>query len=869
MPAIRDWTYVYNTSNSTSIQAPLPWVESGDLLLALVSADTGSQTWSSSGWTQLFTFTSGNNIAVLWKIAGASETNPTFAYNVSETANCHLLSIRDVNTTTPFNGTGGDGTGYNYVAATNTRATMPTLTTTVNNSLIIYVNTTGGIVVPTILEGPVTYEDGADGSAHSQGFSWGFKRTAGSVGGDVFHQKTGAASAGITLTLGISPPASGATYIPTYCVSDASTYVDPVNGTTSYNTNNSFSSVGLQLFGNTINSAIHQNGSVTGAVDVGINAYHSMGQLTGTSVSGRWTGSALVLAEANRPTITGKNIIAHARPSSPRTLQNTDAISRPNVNGVAMGITSNVAQVTLNTNSSAIVNVTGVTSGTLRVGQVLNGGGGGFGTLSGQRIISFGTGTGGTGTYTLSANTTGSAIGITVNALASRVWHVHGANTPWNSSTHVPLVINTLNTAGNISARDTIGNTASAIGFFCSGFALSPVWQFGSIWVLDTTVVAGGDSSHPLDARGIFKVCGQGKERLSVMQQGSSQTLILQPIQLGNGGTDPIYLNLDGSTIEFPRQYSVQTEQVFYCSSDNIAGITYYAGAGDTVIHTNAVVSSGSKFFWGFHPSSANSAVASYTFSGLLVNGAGNVTLKSDIQLHDMSFNACGNITSVSNTMSSIQFKAASETNGFAYSITGSTQAAIQAELDKLSNINFENNISSRGALRIVYTGVETTVTLSHPSMSFSNNTKDIWWQAPAGTALIWENGTDSNASTSTAFPDSNTITIKNIREFTITNIISGSKIRLYAQSDLNTVLAGVDSISGSSTGVNNLTIATDAEDAARYTATYKYAYTTNTAIYVVVIANGYEALRPSFILTNISSSLKIAQILDRQYANS
>ena len=290
---------------------------------------------------------------------------------------------------------------------------------------------------------------------------------------------------------------------------------------------------------------------------------------------------------------------------------------------------------------------------------------------------------------------------------------------------------------------------------------------------------------------------------------------------------------------------------------------------GDTVIHTNAVVLSGSKFFWGFHPSSANSAVASYTFSGLLVNGAGTITLKSDIQLHDMSFNACGNITSVSNTMSSIQFKAASETNGFAYSITGSTQAAIQAELDKLSEINFENNISSRGALRIIYTGVETTVTLSHPTMTFSNNTKDIWWQAPVGTALIWENGTGSNASTSTAFPNSNTITIKNIRTFTVTNIISGSKIRLYAQSDLNTVLAGVDSISGSSTGVNNLTIATDTEDATRYTATYKYAYTTNTAIYVVVIANGYEALRPSFILTNTSSSLKIAQILDRQYANS
>ena len=866
MPAIRDWTYVYNTTNSTSIQAPLPWVESGDLLLALVSADTGSQTWSSSGWTQLFSHTNGNNIAVLWKIAGASETNPTFAYNVSETANCHLLSIRDINPTTPFNGTGGIGTGYNYVAATTTRAAMPTLTTTVNNSLIIYVNTTGGIVVPTILEGPVTYEDGADGAAHSQGFSWGFKRTAGSVGGDVFHQKTGTASAGITLTLAVSPPASGATYIPTYCVSDTSTYVDPLNGTTVYNTNSAYSGNSLTLFGSTINNATNQNGSVTSAVDVGINAYHSLGQLTGSATSNVWVGSSLLLASANRPTITGKNIIAHARPQTPRTLQNTDAISRPFVKGVAMGIVSNVAQVTLTTNTTAIINVTSVTSGTLAVGQVLNGG---TGLIAGQRITAFGTGTGGTGTYTLSAAATSSQTGITVNALASRVWHVHGANTPWNTSTHLPIVVNTLNTAGNINARGTIGSTASAIGFFCSGFAVAPVWQFGSIWVLDTTVVAGGNSANPLDARGIFKVCGQGKERLSVMQQGSGQTLIMQPIQLGNGGTDPMYLNLDGSTIEFPRQYSVQQEQVFYCSSDNVAGITYYAGAGDTVNHTNAVVSSGSKFFWGFHPSSANSAVASYSFTGLLVNGAGNVTLKSDIQVHDMTFNACGNITSVSNTMSSIQFKAASETNGFAYSITGSTQTAIQAELDKLSNINFENNTSSRGALRIVYTGVETTVTLYHPTMTFSNNTKDIWWQAPVGTALIWENGTDSNATTSTAFPNSNTVTIKNIREFTITNIIGCSKIRLYAQSDLNTVLAGVDSISGSSTGVNNLTIATDAEDATRYTATYEYTYTTNTAIYVVVIANGYEALRPSFLLTNTSSSLKIAQIVDRQYVNS
>lgn len=67
------------------------------------------------------------------------------------------------------------------------------------------------------------------------------------------------------------------------------------------------------------------------------------------------------------------------------------------------------------TNGSTTLTVTGVTSGTLAVGQPVSG----TGIPAGAYIASLGTGTGGVGTYVLSAAATADGTGVTVTALGA------------------------------------------------------------------------------------------------------------------------------------------------------------------------------------------------------------------------------------------------------------------------------------------------------------------------------------------------------------------------------------------------------------------------------------------------------------------
>lgn len=90
----------------------------------------------------------------------------------------------------------------------------------------------------------------------------------------------------------------------------------------------------------------------------------------------------------------------------------------------ATGTPPQGAEVTATTvNASPTLTVTAVTSGALALGDVLTG----TDIPAGAKIIAFGTGTGGVGTYTMSANATGSASGTDVTASGAKEtqWYVH------------------------------------------------------------------------------------------------------------------------------------------------------------------------------------------------------------------------------------------------------------------------------------------------------------------------------------------------------------------------------------------------------------------------------------------------------------
>lgn len=699
MPAIRDWTFNYdNVATATTIGAALPNHEVGDLLLAILTADTGAQVWSSTGWTQLFSFTNTANIGVLWKIAGASEADPVFTHSVGETVNVHLLAIRDVDTAAPFNGTGGAGTGYRTGTLASAAGVMPALTTTLNNSLILYAIVESTSVVPSIFQGPATYENAADGSAHSDGFSWGFKTAAGLIPNTVKYSKSGTA-VGAQVTIGISPPASGATYIPAYCAEDASLYIDPIHGITAYNGNTALAATVTTDFGVLVNTRTLANGTVVAGLDVGINSYHSMGRLTGVATVNTVAGLRLALAVANKPNVVGKNVIVHVKPSTPKVLQNTDAVTKK-------------------------------------------------------------------GTFTK-----GFYFGMASSADNFKLWHVHGANTEWGTAQHLPIIINNGNTSGLQQTTGALdAASVSSFAFATSGFLAAPIWDIGSLWVLDTTIVAGGTALEPVGVQGINKICAKGKERMSVLQQGASQILVMQPVQFGDGGSNPIFLDLDATAIEFPKQYNQAAKQVFYCSVDNVAGLTYNAGASDTIKHTNAVVSSQSPFHWRIH--AASSPSASYNFSGLSLIGAGDVVLRNVTTFSGMSFTSCLSVAQNSAPLDKCKV--------YGTKITALTLA----DVAKITNTAFTSAgtghaIEVAGAVaNITFTGNTFT---GYAATNGVTGNEAIFVNIATGTVTINIAGGGSTPTIRTAGA---TVSVVSVATVNVNGLVSGSRVKAVKISD-------------------------------------------------------------------------------------
>ena len=556
MPAIRDWTYNYGTVvTATTISCELPDYQQDDLLLAICSTDLGAQTWSLAGWTQLFSVTNTSNLAVLYKIAGASESDPTFTYTNTETANVALVAIKDVNITTPIDG---------YTTANNTvaRTATPTRTATNNNSLNIYCWNHGAIaVIPSIIEGPVTQIVAKDGSAHSDGFAWNFQPASGTTPSDIYWTVSGTTYDGLIAVITINPPSGGATVIPTHCASDSSIYVDPIHGVTAFQGNTAWGETATTYFGTTLAGRTLANTATIARVDYGINSYRSAGGMSGPTTANTWRGGILNLAVANKPNVTGKNILLHAVPYLPADIQTVYNV------GLSKGI----------------------------------------------------------------------AVGMYSSANNCKTWHVHGFGTAWGVK-RTPVIINSSNTSGVIDTQGTFDpSSVAGFGCFTCGFLVSSDWVWTMIWVLGITVVAGGNTAIPININEIVNVVATGHERMSVVQQATNQMLVLQPIQIGNGGTNPTYLDLDATAIEFPEIYNTATKQVYYCSVDNIAEIIYYPGASDTIKHRNSVISGKSRFKWGLHASASTSAT--YDFGGTSVINAGTITLNKAIVVDNLTIN--------------------------------------------------------------------------------------------------------------------------------------------------------------------------------------------------------------------------------------
>lgn len=579
MPQVRDTSWAFESvTTDAGLTIPAPASAENDLLLCRIMSDTGTPTFTPpAGWTQVFQRVNTCSLTVFRKIATASEpASYTFASATNETYNGAITSYRDVDTTTPIN-------VFNHVAqASAAKFQFQSVTTTRDNCLLDFIFASSAVGVPSTIEGPVQSLVAADGSAESIGIGWGFKGPQGATPANVTCS-TIASGAGVKAVIAINPPSGGATVKPAYCAADLSVYLNPINGTTAYNTDTGLAATADTNFSTTLNGLTAGDATVAALADVGINSFHSVGRLTSITGSQNLSGAELVLAVANRPNVTGKNVLIHVGPSTEGQLQ--------------------------------------------RFSKVASGRGIWFGMRS-------------------------------ANGANWKIWQVYGAER--GAARHQPVVIN--EAAGNTKSVNGTLNPASifAFGVWVSGTGISTtIWDFASLWVLDTVTICGGGESTPAGIEGIVTAAADGHERRSVIRQGSNQMLSYQPIQFGNGGAEPVYLDLDATAIEFPRQYNAATAEVTYNSTDNVVGLTYHAGAGDTIKHRNSVISSASAFHWRIHASSAVDAV--YDFSGLQVIGAGDVVLRDlNTPFGLMTFARCGLVTANAAEIEDCSFSAPS-----------------------------------------------------------------------------------------------------------------------------------------------------------------------------------------------------------------
>lgn len=567
MPAIRDFSQAATAvATGTTLALPVPTHVVGDLLIAFMMADTGAGAWTAAGWSHIAGSPAANvcQLACMFKVAAAGEpVEVTFTSTVSESYSGVMLSVRDVNTVAPL----GAIPAISFVnQAAAAKFNMPTITTNVANAMVLYAAANSVLGVPSILEGPAFGLVAADGMAESLGVGWGFKSATGLTAANVGVSNI-LAGAGVNLTLQIAPPTAGAAVVPAYCAADASVYLDPLNGVTAYNANTAVAITADTGFGTALGGFTAADAAVSAAGDVGINSFHSTCRVTSITGSKNLAGVELVFAVANRPNVSGKNILCHVGPSTEGQLQR-------------------------------------------------------YSSIASGRGIWFGMRSGAAANY--------------------KIWQSHGVEL--GSLRHQPIVINDL-AANTKSLNGTLAPTAVlALGWWVSGNGVvTTIWDLASLWVLDTTTVCGGNAAEPVSISGIVSVAADGKERRSVIRQGANQAIAYGPLQFGDGGTNPIFLDLNATAFEFPGQYNAALKQVTYNSVDNVAGLTYNAGASDTIKHRNSVISSPSRYHWRIHASS--SASATYDFRGLSLIGAGDVVLRNVATFTGMSFGNCALVT--------------------------------------------------------------------------------------------------------------------------------------------------------------------------------------------------------------------------------
>jgi hypothetical protein len=338
------------------------------------------------------------------------------------------------------------------------------------------------------------------------------------------------------------------------------------------------------------------------------------------------------------------------------------------------------------------------------------------------------------------------------------------------------------------------------------------------------------------------------------------------PIQLG--GADTVHLDLDSLSLTFselttePNAFDNNAKCNIHVD-ENYLGLLFDGRSGDTIKLVNSSISSPNS--WRFEFLATASNLCTWDFSNTAVVNA-VVTLKNVTTFDSMTFRNCSSLditncvinNTVFQSCATIAAAGATLTQNIFASTTGTNALTVASttEMNKIDTTRFWNNST---AIKITTTG-----TYDLDAISFSGNTYDIE-NASNGLVTI-RNINGSNAETFTNTNGGSTVIVEPFA-FEVTNIISGTEVRILRQSDL-VELASAEVVGESPSGVLNATITVDPDNASRYVLTYNYDYITDIPVFVVIYNTEYKALRVPYILKGADSVLQAAQQFDRQYQN-
>lgn len=189
------------------------------------------------------------------------------------------------------------------------------------------------------------------------------------------------------------------------------------------------------------------------------------------------------------------------------------------------------------------------------------------------------------------------------------------------------------------AVRGSINKSAITQYYMTSaGFYGALVHYRSMISLISLICFAGGSTSQPLNFLDLEKIANSSVGIFPFFRRTGSAALIYAPLQFGGG--DPVFLDVNLRTFQFPRVYD-GVEYFDWNCAENVAGVKFYSKSTDEFVLTNCVFTSDSPYRWEWDSSSVTPSVLD--FSGTNVVGA-TVTLRSVGIFSNMTFNNCSEI---------------------------------------------------------------------------------------------------------------------------------------------------------------------------------------------------------------------------------